>query len=223
MVDLIHCTSHTLHLLIEYDPVRQRLDRLRLGSPRTHLGAPATSRMRLSSPSHAVLETNSVEDSSLKRRSLRCVTAKRNHSQRFDVGFRFLQRRPLRPGAATASASHPALILQKSPLLLRETLDARSLCDRPAAALIASSGRVTSSMGRSWGKASLDRPSKSACVCLSVPCTRSCPLYKNQLLFHYQVTHKATGEVMVMKELIRCDEETQKTFLKEVGAKYFVC
>lgn len=31
-----------------------------------------------------------------------------------------------------------------------------------------------------------------------------------------QVTHKATGEVMVMKELIRCDEETQKTFLKEV-------
>ncbi len=30
------------------------------------------------------------------------------------------------------------------------------------------------------------------------------------------MTHKATGEVMVMKELIRCDEETQKTFLKEV-------
>lgn len=32
-----------------------------------------------------------------------------------------------------------------------------------------------------------------------------------------QVTHKATGQVMVMKELIRCDEETQKTFLTEVG------
>lgn len=31
------------------------------------------------------------------------------------------------------------------------------------------------------------------------------------------MTHKATGEVMVMKELIRCDEETQKTFLKEVS------
>uniref|UniRef100_A0A8C3AIH6 LIM domain kinase 2 n=1 Tax=Cyclopterus lumpus TaxID=8103 RepID=A0A8C3AIH6_CYCLU len=31
-----------------------------------------------------------------------------------------------------------------------------------------------------------------------------------------KVTLKATGEVMVMKELIRCDEETQKTFLKEV-------
>lgn len=26
---------------------------------------------------------------------------------------------------------------------------------------------------------------------------------------------------MVMKELIRCDEETQKTFLKEVGAILF--
>lgn len=37
------------------------------------------------------------------------------------------------------------------------------------------------------------------------------------LLCREQVTHKATGEVMVMKELIRCDEETQKTFLKEVG------
>lgn len=83
----------------------------------------------------------------------------------FDVGFRFLQRSPLCPGAATASASHLVLILQRRPLLLRETSDARSLCDRPAAALIASSGRVTSSMGRSWGKASSDRPSKSASVC----------------------------------------------------------
>uniref|UniRef100_A0A8C9XR00 non-specific serine/threonine protein kinase n=1 Tax=Sander lucioperca TaxID=283035 RepID=A0A8C9XR00_SANLU len=31
-----------------------------------------------------------------------------------------------------------------------------------------------------------------------------------------KVTHQETGEVMVMKELIRFDEETQKTFLKEV-------
>lgn len=31
-----------------------------------------------------------------------------------------------------------------------------------------------------------------------------------------KVTHKETGEVMVMKELIRYDEETHKTFLKEV-------
>lgn len=33
-----------------------------------------------------------------------------------------------------------------------------------------------------------------------------------------QVTHKETGEVMVMKELIRFDDETQRTFLKEVSA-----
>ncbi|XP_032901967.1 LIM domain kinase 1 isoform X1 [Amblyraja radiata] len=31
-----------------------------------------------------------------------------------------------------------------------------------------------------------------------------------------KVTHKETGEVMAMKELIRFDEETQRTFLKEV-------
>lgn len=31
-----------------------------------------------------------------------------------------------------------------------------------------------------------------------------------------KVTHHETGEVMVMKELIRFDEDTQKTFLKEV-------
>uniref|UniRef100_H3CCC4 non-specific serine/threonine protein kinase n=1 Tax=Tetraodon nigroviridis TaxID=99883 RepID=H3CCC4_TETNG len=31
-----------------------------------------------------------------------------------------------------------------------------------------------------------------------------------------KVTHQETGEVMVMKELVRFDEETQKTFLKEV-------
>lgn len=74
MDDLIHRTSHTLQLLIEYDPVRQRLDRLRLGSPRSQLEVPATSRMRLSSPSDTVVErTDKVEDSTLKRRSLRCV------------------------------------------------------------------------------------------------------------------------------------------------------
>lgn len=49
------------------------------------------------------------------------------------------------------------------------------------------------------------------------------------LLFLPKVTHKATGEVMVMKELIRCDEQTQKTFLQEVsnllqrrGSKHFL-
>lgn len=33
-----------------------------------------------------------------------------------------------------------------------------------------------------------------------------------------KVTHQETGEVMVMKELIRFDEETQKTFFK--GGKW---
>lgn len=37
-----------------------------------------------------------------------------------------------------------------------------------------------------------------------------------------QVTHRETGEVMVMKELIRFDEETQRTFLKEVGGTCFL-
>lgn len=35
---------------------------------------------------------------------------------------------------------------------------------------------------------------------------------------YVKVTHQQTGEVMVMKELIRFDEETQKTFLKEVSS-----
>lgn len=51
-----------------------------------------------------------------------------------------------------------------------------------------------------------------SCVFLNLAC--SCGV-----CFH-QVTHKATGKVMVMKELIRCDEETQKTFLTEVGARF---
>ena len=32
-----------------------------------------------------------------------------------------------------------------------------------------------------------------------------------------KVTHKVTGEVMVLKELYRFDEDAQKSFLKEVG------
>lgn len=51
-----------------------------------------------------------------------------------------------------------------------------------------------------------------SCVFLNLACSFG-------FCFH-QVTHKATGKVMVMKELIRCDEETQKTFLTEVGAGF---
>uniref|UniRef100_A0A672JP62 LIM domain kinase 2 n=1 Tax=Salarias fasciatus TaxID=181472 RepID=A0A672JP62_SALFA len=153
--ELIHRTSHTLQLLIEYDPVRQRLDRLRLGSPR-QLGAPATSRMRLSSPPDRGSFCNDVVD--FRRSNSTCKS----------------------PGP-------------NSP---RETLF------------------ITRDIGRSE---SLRSP--NSC---SHRIFRPCDLIHGEILgkgFFGQaikVTHKATGEVMVMKELIRCDEETQKTFLKEV-------
>uniref|UniRef100_A0A665V433 LIM domain kinase 2 n=1 Tax=Echeneis naucrates TaxID=173247 RepID=A0A665V433_ECHNA len=136
---LIHRTSHTLQLLIEYDPVRQRLDRLRLGSPRNNLGVPATSRMRLRS---------------------------------------------------------------------------NSICKSPGPTSPKDIPFNTRDIGRSESLRS-----SSSC---SHRIFRPCDLIHGEILgkgFFGQaikVTHKATGEVMVMKELIRCDEETQKTFLKEV-------
>uniref|UniRef100_A0AAQ5YJG2 LIM domain kinase 2 n=1 Tax=Amphiprion ocellaris TaxID=80972 RepID=A0AAQ5YJG2_AMPOC len=137
--DLIHRTSHTLQLLIEYDPVRQRLDRLRLGSPRNRLGVPATSRMRLRS---------------------------------------------------------------------------NSICKSPGP----NSPKDQTFISRDIGRSESLRSSSSC----SHRIFRPCDLIHGEILgkgFFGQaikVTHKATGEVMVMKELIRCDEETQKTFLKEV-------
>ncbi|XP_054630375.1 LIM domain kinase 2 isoform X1 [Dunckerocampus dactyliophorus] len=161
--DLIHRTSQTLQLLIEYDPVRQRLDRLRLGSPRNILGAPATSRMRLSSPSNAVLERTEADNGTLKRRSLR---------------------------------------------------RSNSICKSPGPTSPKEHLFMTRDIGRSESLMS-----SSSC---SHRIFRPCDLIHGEVLgkgFFGQaikVTHKATGEVMVMKELIRCDEETQKTFLKEV-------
>ncbi|XP_068617110.1 LIM domain kinase 2 isoform X2 [Brachionichthys hirsutus] len=164
MDDLIHCTSHTLQLLIEYDPVRQRLERLRLGSPRTTLGGPATSRMRMSSPPDGVLErTDVVDEGTLKRRSLR---------------------------------------------------RSNSICKSPGP----NSPRETPFITRDIGRSESLRSSSSC----SHRIFRPCDLIHGEILgkgFFGQaikVTHKATGEVMVMKELLRCDEETQKTFLKEV-------
>uniref|UniRef100_A0A665V334 LIM domain kinase 2 n=1 Tax=Echeneis naucrates TaxID=173247 RepID=A0A665V334_ECHNA len=149
---LIHRTSHTLQLLIEYDPVRQRLDRLRLGSPRNNLGVPATSRI-----------TDVVDDGTLKRRSLR---------------------------------------------------RSNSICKSPGPTSPKDIPFNTRDIGRSESLRS-----SSSC---SHRIFRPCDLIHGEILgkgFFGQaikVTHKATGEVMVMKELIRCDEETQKTFLKEV-------
>ncbi|XP_077377674.1 LIM domain kinase 2 isoform X3 [Festucalex cinctus] len=161
--DLIDRTSQTLQLLIEYDPVRQRLDRLRLESSRNVLGVPATSRMRLSSPSNAVLERTDVDRGTLKRRSLR---------------------------------------------------RSNSICKSPGPNSPAEHLFVSRHIGRS--------ESLRASSSCSHRIFRPCDLIHGEVLgkgFFGQaikVTHKATGEVMVMKELLRCDEETQKTFLKEV-------
>ncbi|KAJ7994289.1 hypothetical protein DPEC_G00264340 [Dallia pectoralis] len=162
--ELIDRTSHTLQLLIEYDPVRRRLDGLRLGSTHNRLGVPATSRMRLSSPPDSVLErTDAVEDCSLKRRSLR---------------------------------------------------RSNSICKSPGP----DSPKEYPFPSRDIGRSESLRSSSSC----SHRIFRPCDLIHGEVLgkgFFGQaikVTHKATGEVMVMKELIRCDEETQKTFLKEV-------
>lgn len=162
--DLIHRTSQTLQLLMEYDPVRQRLDRLRLGSSRNQLGVPAASRMRMSSSADAEIErSDSVDNGTLKRRSLR---------------------------------------------------RSNSICKSPVSSSPKDPPILTRDIGRSE---SLRSP--SSC---SHRIFRPCDLIHGEILgkgFFGQaikVTHKATGEVMVMKELIRCDEETQKTFLKEV-------
>jgi len=40
-------------------------------------------------------------------------------------------------------------------------------------------------------------------------------------LVSMQVTHRETGEVMVLKEILRYDEETNAGFLKEVSKELF--
>uniref|UniRef100_A0A673CNB2 LIM domain kinase 2 n=1 Tax=Sphaeramia orbicularis TaxID=375764 RepID=A0A673CNB2_9TELE len=146
--DLIHRTSHTLQLLIEYDPVRQRLDRLRLGSPQ-RLGVPATSLFIV-----------------------------------FNQLCKLFSRR------------------------------SNSICKSPGP----NSPKEQAFISRDIGRSESLRSSSSC----SHRIFRPCDLIHGEILgkgFFGQaikVTHKATGEVMVMKELIRCDEETQKTFLKEV-------
>ncbi|XP_034780950.2 LIM domain kinase 2-like [Acipenser ruthenus] len=161
--DLIQ-RNQTLQLLIEHDPVRQSLERLRLTSSPSRLGVPTPSRMRLSSPSRSIsaLESENV-DSTLKRRSVRRSSSTCKS-----------------PGPSSPK-EHPALYRDIS---RSESLRSSSSC----------SHRIF----------------------------RPCDLIHGEVLgkgFFGQaikVTHKATGEVMVMKELIRCDEETQNTFLKEV-------
>ena len=44
------------------------------------------------------------------------------------------------------------------------------------------------------------------------------------IFFHllFQVRHKHTGQVMVMKEMKNCSEEAKLTFLKEVCAYMYI-
>ncbi|XP_065378324.1 LIM domain kinase 2 isoform X5 [Macaca fascicularis] len=156
--DAISQTSQTLQLLIEHDPVSQRLDQLRLE-------AQLAPHMQNAGHPHTLstLDTKENLEGTLRRRSLR-----RSNS---------ISRSP--------GPSSP-----KEPLLFsRDISRSESL-------------RCSSSY--------------------SQQIFRPCDLIHGEVLgkgFFGQaikVTHKATGKVMVMKELIRCDEETQKTFLTEV-------
>ncbi|KAM6119691.1 LIM domain kinase 2 [Phoenicopterus ruber ruber] len=156
--DLIRKTSQTLQLLIEHDPVSQRLDRLRLDSRLpTHIKPPISPR------SLSPLDIKENLEGTLRRRSLR---------------------------RSNSISKSPGPSSPKEPLLLSRDIS-RSESLR----------------------------SSSSC---SQQIFRPCDLIHGEVLgkgFFGQaikVTHRATGKVMVMKELIRCDEETQKTFLTEV-------
>nr|XP_014344565.1 PREDICTED: LIM domain kinase 2 [Latimeria chalumnae] len=157
--ELIEKTSQTLQLLIEHDPMPQKLGRLRLGS-----ASPTC--LRLPTPAHVapVLDSKDPqEDNPLRRRSIR-----RSNSSCKSPGptspkeYLFLSRDISRSESLRSSTSCSHRIFRPCDLIHGEVL----------------------------GKGFFGQAIK--------------------------VTHKATGEVMVMKELIRCDEETQKIFLKEV-------
>ncbi|XP_072455993.1 LIM domain kinase 2 isoform X3 [Notamacropus eugenii] len=156
--DMIGKTSQTLQLLIEHDPVFQRLDHLQLDSRLSpHMKPVGVPHAR------STLDVKENLDGTLRRRSLR---------------------------RSNSISKSPGPCSPKEPLLLsRDISRSESL-------------RCSSSY--------------------SQQIFRPCDLTHGEVLgkgFFGQaikVTHKATGKVMVMKELIRCDEETQKTFLTEV-------
>ncbi|XP_036305572.1 LIM domain kinase 2 isoform X3 [Pipistrellus kuhlii] len=156
--DAISQTSQTLQLLIEHDPVSQRLDQLRLD-------ARLSPHLQNAGHSHTLSTLDAKEnlEGTLRRRSLR---------------------------RSNSISKSPGPSSPKEPLLFsRDISRSESL-------------RCSSSY--------------------SQQIFRPCDLIHGEVLgkgFFGQaikVTHKATGKVMVMKELIRCDEETQKTFLTEV-------
>ncbi|KAL4844703.1 hypothetical protein H8958_017777 [Nasalis larvatus] len=110
------------------------------------------------------------------------------------------------------------------------TLDTK---DNPDGMLRRCSLRLSNSISKSPSLSSPKKPLLLSCdvshwesLCCSSTYSkqifRSCDLIHEAVLgkgFFGQaikVTHKATGKVVVMKELMRCDEENQKTFLTEV-------
>ncbi|XP_070618528.1 LIM domain kinase 2 [Erythrolamprus reginae] len=155
--ELIHQTNQTLQLLIEHDPVSQRLDRLRLDS-RLSGG-----NKKPSTPSISALGLKENLEGTLRRRSLR---------------------------RSNSISKSPGPSSPKEPLILSRDIS-----------------RSESLRSSTSGSQQIFRP---------------CDLIHGEVLgkgFFGQaikVTHKATGKVMVMKELIRYDEETHKTFLTEV-------
>uniref|UniRef100_A0AAX7UW02 LIM domain kinase 2 n=1 Tax=Astatotilapia calliptera TaxID=8154 RepID=A0AAX7UW02_ASTCA len=105
-------------------------------------------------------------------------------------------------------------VIQPKPITMLCFRRSNSICKSPGPTSPKDHPFITRDIGRSESL-------RSSASC-SHRIFRPCDLLHGEVLgkgFFGQaikVTHKATGEVMVMKELIRCDEETQKTFLKEV-------
>ncbi|MGH0149506.1 UNVERIFIED_CONTAM: hypothetical protein FKN15_035003 [Acipenser sinensis] len=235
--DLIQ-RNQTLQLLIEHDPVRQSLERLQLASSPSRLGVPAPSRMRLSSPSRSIsaLERGENIDSTLKRRSVRrssstCKSPGPSSPKEHPALYRDISRsESLR---SSSSCSHR--IFRPCDLIHGEVLGKGFFGQA-----IKVTHKATGEVMVMKELIRCDEETQNTFLkevkvmrCLEHPNVLKFigVLYKDKklnLITEYieggtlkdfirdMVTHKATGEVMVMKELIRCDEETQNTFLKEV-------
>ncbi|XP_029475428.1 LIM domain kinase 2 isoform X2 [Rhinatrema bivittatum] len=119
-----------------------------------------------------------------------------------------------RPGPRASSPSQKAKDIQDGTLRRRSLRRSNSISKSPGPSTEKEYPLVSRDISRSESLRC-----SSSC---SQQIFRPCDLIHGEVLgkgFFGQaikVTHRATGKVMVMKELIRCDEETQKTFLTEV-------
>ncbi|XP_057348327.1 LIM domain kinase 2 isoform X2 [Manis pentadactyla] len=201
--DAITQTSQTLQLLIEHDPISQRLERL---------DARLSPHLQNARHSHTLstLDTKENLEGTLRRRSLR-----RSNSISKSPGPSspkeplLLSRDISRSESLRCSSSYSQQIFRPCDLIHGEVLGKGFFGQAIKVPIGLSAGHAaenTQASGsclpdeQSWGLTYLS---------FSPP-----PLLRAGR--GVQVTHKATGKVMVMKELIRCDEETQKTFLTEV-------